>query len=526
MVVDGEDNVSSPYPKSLPHKAGGTSKRDMLIVFALALLVGAAMAIALHHPGYTDAYYYFNAGQRLVEGKGLTDAALWTYLGSPPGLPAPSHLYWMPLSSLIAAAGMVIFGPTFDAAKIPFVLLYAALTVVAYSIGFMASGGSRRVAWLSALLTMFSGYFMPYWTTTSTFAPFGLTAGLAQLALGLGRRSGNWRYFAAAGALSALAHLTRADGVLLVGVLVVVALWPGLPRKALPALIAGLVAYLLVMTPWFVRNLNAVGTILPSGSLQTAWMRSYDEIANYPPVISLPDFLAWGPSNIVDSRWQALVTNFERFIAEQGMVILVPLMLLGLWRRRRDPFFSAFILYALGLHLVMTLVFPLPGARGGLFHSASALLPFWATLGVLGLDDVIGWLARRRHWRLTEARLVFGGALAMWAIVFSIATFTGKLPAMNGEGNYQDIAAHLDPGAVVLINDPSAMYYFTGVPGAVVPNAPPSVIPELAQRYGVNTLVLDANRTAPMNDLYEGRDKPAFLELIYHDNDIQIYRIH
>ncbi|HLY24739.1 MAG TPA: hypothetical protein VKQ72_00275, partial [Aggregatilineales bacterium] len=170
-------------------------------------------------------------------------------------------------------------------------------------------------------------------------------------------------------------------------------------------------------------------------------------------------------------------------------------------------------------------VFPFPGARGGLFHSASALVPFWGCLAVLGLDDVIDWLARKRRWRPGEARIFFGVSLALWAIIFSLATFAGKLTAMNSEGRYQEIAAHLDPGGVVLINDPSAMYYFTGIPGTVVPNAAPSIIPELAARYGVNTLVLDVNRTAPMNDLYEGRESPPFLQLVYRDNDLQIYRI-
>ncbi|HLY25684.1 MAG TPA: hypothetical protein VKQ72_05050, partial [Aggregatilineales bacterium] len=94
-------------------------RRDILFIGVFALFVGAVMAVALRHPGYTDAYYYFNAAERLVRGKGLTDAALWTYLGSPLALPAPSHLYWMPLSSLIAAAGMALFGATFDAAKMP-----------------------------------------------------------------------------------------------------------------------------------------------------------------------------------------------------------------------------------------------------------------------------------------------------------------------------------------------------------------------------------------------------------------------
>jgi hypothetical protein len=499
-------------------------RRDALIIGLLAFGVGLAAAALIRNPGYTDAYYYFNAGQRLVQGKGLTDAALWTYIGAPAGLPVPSHLYWMPLTSLIAAAGMVIGGPTFDAAQTFFVPLYAGLVVIGFALGALI-GKSRRAAWLAGLLTLFSGFFTPYWTTTATFAPFGVAGSLCLLLIGLGRQTGQGRWFAAAGALAGLAHLTRADGLLLLLVLIIVALWPGLPMRARwRSVLAGLLAYLLVMTPWFARNLNAVGSLMPSGGLETAWMRSYDEIANYPPAIDLGQFLAWGAGNIGTSRWDAFVTNLQRFVAEEGIIVLAPLMLFGLWRRRRDSLLSGFWLYALGLHLAMTLVFAFPGPRGGLFHSAAALLPFWAALGALGLDDVIDWMARRRRWRPGEAKLFFCAVLIVWAAFLSFSVFSGKMNEWNtaGEG-FRRLGLPRD--AVVMINDPPAFYYYTGIAGVVLPNAAPGVILDLVGRYGVNYVVLDANRTPPMNDLWEGRSVPPFLEPYYYDGYVRIYKV-
>jgi len=236
--------------------------------------------------------------------------------------------------------------------------------------------------------------------------------------------------------------------------------------------------------------------------------------------------LDWGAVNILESRLDALRTNLGHFVAEQGLVVLWPFMLIGLWQRRRDPLLTGFWLYALGLFLVMTFVFTFPGPRGGLFHSESALIPFWSTLGILGLDDMINWLGRRRHWRQGEARAVFGVALLVWAIGFSAFTFIGRIASFNGEGYFPQLAKLLPPNSVVMINDPSALYYFTGLSGVVIPNAPSSVIPELAQRYGVNTLVLDANAQAlPMGDIYDGHDSPSFLQQVYRDDNIQIYRL-
>src|ERR1700694_510012 len=83
--------VATPYRPRL---------EPVIVLPVAAFMVGLLLMATLHQPGYTDAYYYFNAAQRLAHGQGLTDAALWTYCGVPAALPAPSHLYWMPLASV------------------------------------------------------------------------------------------------------------------------------------------------------------------------------------------------------------------------------------------------------------------------------------------------------------------------------------------------------------------------------------------------------------------------------------------
>lgn len=502
-------------------------RRDALAIALLALVIGVFMAVQLQQPGYTDAYYYFNAGQRLVQGKGLTDAAIWTYIGAPTGLPIPSHLYWMPLASLVSAGGMLIGGSTFHAAQILFLPLYVGLVLVGFGLG-AALGKSRRIAWLAGLLTLFSGFFMPYWLNTDTFALYGLVGSLSLITMGLGRKSGNWRWFALSGALAGFAHLTRADGLLLIVVLVIVALWPGLTRRqALIGVMIGIVGYLVVMTPWFIRNLNAVGMLLPVGGFQTAWMRSYDEIVNYPPGADLQQFLAWGLPNIVASRWEAFIQNLETFIAVEGMIAFTPLMLIGFWRRRNNALLSGFWLYALGLHAAMVLVFAFPSWRGALLHSASALLPFWTALGATGLDDVLIWASKRRHWPLKQSRWFFGGALLLWAIFLSVRTFVGKTTGSSDPqiaAKYQQLGVPQD--AVVMINDPPALYYFTGMSSVVVPNAPPNEICTVAVRYGVSYVVLEKNGIPPLIEpLWQRTDVPTCLKVMYSDQDTHIYKV-
>jgi hypothetical protein len=187
--------------------------------------------------------------------------------------------------------------------------------------------------------------------------------------------------------------------------------------------------------------------------------------------------------------------------------------------------------YAPVLFGVMTFVFALPGARGGWFHSGAALLPFWAALGVLGLDDVVEWAARRRRWRVGEARWVFG---AMAVIVAGALTWTstnGKIAQWRGErAIHAPLIAVLQATGVtedtpVIITDPPALYYFSKIPGVPVPNAPPDRLAEIGARYGARYLVLDYSRTPPLDGLWQGSAFPDFLALVYDDSRYRIFRI-
>lgn len=500
-------------------------RRAYVIMAILALSWGTVLATLIEQPGYVDAYYYFNAGQRLVEGHGLTDANLWTYINAPETLPGPSHAYWMPLASLVAAVSMAIFGPTFAAAQVPSVLCLAGLVLTAFWLG-ARLGGTTRHAWAAGLLVLFGGFYTPFWTTTDTFALYGLVGSLALIAMGYGGERADWRWYALSGALGGLAHLTRADGLLLVMVAVGVAFLPVLWRRrafdwslAGKAAAACVLAYVLVMSPWWARNAAELGTPFPTGGTDGIWLRGYEEIVNYPPDASFEDFRAWGVRNMLESRWVALTNNLGTFIAVETWVILGPFALWGCWVRRQQALLWGMMLYALGLHLVMTLVFAYPGYRGGLFHSASALLPFWAAVGLVGLDEVIRWAAKRGRWRRREAQRVFSAALVGLAVILSVGVLLARLPDWNDHGEfYQVIGDDLPDQAVVMINDPAGFYYHTGLPAVVVPNEDPAIVPEIAAQYGVTHLVLDVNRTEPFTALFLGEDERPFLrEYRYYD---------
>lgn len=523
------------------------------VAFALVALVGAFLITRWTvAPNYTDAYYHLNAANRLASGQGLTDAYVWTYVGALDHLPMPSHLYWMPLTSFLAGVSMMLFNApgNYAVAQLPFVLMFAATACVGFWIGGLL-GGTARHAWVAGLLTLLSGFYAKFWGALDTFAPYALVGSLCLVVIGLAARMGSLgsrapkkytdlmskhrplRYFAVtafvAGMLAGLGHLTRADGLLLliVAAFIIILEHRYAYLKRIILLLALLAAgYGLIMLPYFARNLNEIGTPLPLGGTQAIWFDEYNDIFNYPPDASPATLFADGLGAFIDGRREALVNNIGTFVAVEGMVILTPLMLIGLWRRRHDGFLYPFALYALGLHLAMTFVFPFPGYRGGLLHSAAALIPFWAALGVAGLDDVVNWVAkRRRRWKAQTAKQVFSGGLVVLALGLTLYIgLSGRVypqsPALYGE-----LLDTLPADARILSDDPPELYYYTGMGGAMLPNAAPETLLEIARRYEIDYLLLKqdtAGMPAPLLGILE--NPPDFLTSLPF-NSARLYAI-
>ncbi len=527
------------------------SRADWLFVM-FALVIAAIITRGLvTYPTFTDAYYHFNVAQRIAEGEGYTDSYLWIYIGAPDTLPDsgifPSHLYWMPLTSSLAGVSMWLFNDpgNYSLAQIPFTLMFAGIALVAYWLG-ARLGNTTRHRWMAGLLVLFSGFFTRWWGEIDTFAPYGLVASLALIFIGLtvdaeSKKRQSLGCALIAGVFVGLGHLTRADGLLLlfIGWLSIGwGIWrePQLKRRLQSVAVLTL-GYVLVMSPWFIRNLDVVGSPLPLGGTQAIWLSEYNELFNYPPESTIDAFFVDGISTLVNSRVEAFANNLGTFIAVQGLVMLTPLMLLGMWNRRRQSFLRGFIWYALGLHVVMTIVFPFPGYRGGLFHSASALMPFWAILGLLGLDDVIEWIAkRRRNWKPRTAKPVFSGGLILLAIVLSWQFGLSELFVSRSSSTpaiYQELDSQLPEDARIMINDPAALYYFTGRGGVVTPNALPEMIPEIAERYAVDYLLVNVIEREAGNEInipamlaFDFDDPPEFLrEVSINTPNMRLYEI-
>jgi hypothetical protein len=499
------------------------TKNKLIVIFAISLAVRLLTALPMRQPGFMDAHYYYVGALNLIEGRGFNDPYIWNYLDDPTGVPHPSHLYWMPLPSLVGWAGMALLGPSYRAGQAGFILLSAFLPLVSYVVARRVSD-QRRHAVLAALVMIFSGFYLHFWVSTESATPFALAGSLTLLALGLALESGHSAWFGLAGVTAGLAYLSRSDGFLF---LIIALPMPWLMRREQRAsrvafcasrLALLLTAFLLITTPWFYRNWRVTGTPLPGSGLQTLWFRSYNDLYSYGRVFTPKAYLTWGWHNILPAKFHVVATNLATVIAVDCLIFLFPLALVGLWSLRRRRLYWPFLLYAPLLWLTMTVAFTYPGWRGGLLHSSTAWLPFLFPAALVGLDRSVAWVIRRRRtWDARQAGQVFGVGIVLLAAMLSGWVYFPKVlggsltdPVWNrSDLVYRDVGdwlkIHATPTDLVMINNPPSFYYHTRRSSVVVPAEGPETLIEICDRYGVRFVVLDHNIVPALVPLYRGQ---------------------
>jgi hypothetical protein len=508
----------------------------------LALLVGQFQRF----PGYLDSDYYFGGGMQLALGNGFTEPYLWNYLDDPEGLPHASHSYWMPLASILTAAGMLVTGNAdFASGRLAFLALAAAAPVFTGRLAF-AFSGNRALALVSGLLAVFSIYYVPFMPVPDNYGSYIVLGSLFFLAIGRGSKAA----FFATGLIAGLMTLARSDGLLWLAMAFVAAVL-GVPvespgrevrsgifdarrraSRAFMLMALAITGFLLMMAPWSQRNLKLYGTPMAPGGARLLWLTTYDETFAYPASqLTFDRWLDQGWASILTARLSALKWNLLNTFAAQGGVFLFPFIVLGAWMHRRDRRVQTALAAWAALLVVMSLVFPFAGARGGFFHAGASIQPMWWILAPLGLDTTVA-AARRRGMFTPQAFTVFRCALVGIAVLMTAVIFTLRvLPGWGeGEHTYPKIESFLtekgaDPSEIVMTRNPPGYHMMTGRPAIAVPYSEPEGILAAAIRYDARYLVIEsAGAAGPIRTVYEDVDSTTF-ELLGELDGTRIFRI-
>lgn len=525
--------------------------RFYVLLAVLGLFIVTIVAAFQSAPGYMDADYYYAGGLQLAHGHGFTEPYLWNYLDNPTGLPHASHAYWMPLASLLAAAGALISSiPSWTGARLGFLIVAAAIPPLTAGLAWSFTS-QRELALTSGLLAVFPAFYLPFLPVTDTFGIYMLLGGFIFLLLGrMILEKGRITHLLVCfllGLAAGLMHLSRADGLLwlLVG-LAAVLLFQKSARFAptfLLSFVMVIAGYLVVMVPWFVRNAAAFGSPLGPGSMKMLWLTSYDQLFSYPAEgLTFHSWWQSGLAAIVRARSWALGINLQRILAEQGEIFLLPLIGIGLWHLRKDIRIQlAFTAWVLTI-LAMTFAFPFAGARGGFFHSGAALQPMWWAMAPIGLDEVIKWGKLKRGWNSTQAGRVFRPAIIAFAVLLTCIVLWGRFSS-NGQISsqswsseniaYSQIAKYLteEEGVLdsqtIMVANPPGFYLASGLSAIAIPNGGVDKLLQVANKYDADYLVLEADGlTAELGSVYSDPDNQTDLIYLGQVGNARIFYIH
>ncbi|MBI3158850.1 MAG: hypothetical protein HYZ26_04555 [Chloroflexi bacterium] len=510
------DEAADSVKSSGSGQAGG-----LWLTVIAALAVNLAVAAFQPSPGYMDAAYYHSGGLRLAGGEGFTEMFLWNYLDDPAGLPHPSHGYWMPLTSILAAGGIRLlpFLPPFRAAQAVMVVV-AVLGALAVHLLAAQLTGDPQQARPAGLLAAFSGFYAPFLPATDAFGIYLLLGALFFLALTAlaGWTGMRWMLL---GGLAGLLHLARADGLLWLALALAAALWLAAPAGARPRIKACLwtgLGFLLAAGPWLARNWAVFGTPLAPGGGRALWLLDYNELFAYPAAtLTFARWWAAGFDVLAGNLWLAFRNNLQTAIAVHGLVVLGPLAVWGGWALRGErPAVKAGGLAYLLTFLAMTFAFPLPGHRGGFFHSGAALMPLVWALAPVGIEQAAAAYSARRGLPRQTLRRFFTGLVVGVAGLLTLAAAAQSLPGWDaGAAHYRAIEARLtalgaQPGAMVLVNNPPGYYAETGRPAIVVPDGGEAALLAVTARYRPAYVLVEANHPDGLAGLYAApRDLPG-----------------
>lgn len=530
------------------------TRKLTFFLFIAGLLIAFAAASLERVPGYMDADYYYAGALRIVEGEGANEPYLWNYLNAPDALPVAAFGYWMPLVSLVAAAGLALApGLGFFGARLGLIFLAACIPPLTAQLS-MRITGQPRLARLGGLLALFPGFYLAYQTTTDAFAIYMVLGGLFLLLSfeesgWLATRPAELRLFVL-GLLAGLLHLTRADGLLWLGGAGIVCLaWYIRQRSARSVAIyrlftvgaAALLGYGLVMAPWYLRNLREWGNLMPPGGARAAWVTAYEQTMLYPASLLTPEhWLSAGLGVHLLARWNALVNHLQTALAVQGSIILFPFIIAGLWQLRRcAPVRLGVLLWLITL-VVMTLVFPFAGINGGFFHSGAAFqVLFWAAAPA-GIDALMLAYARWRRLSNPLGMVNFtAGLVVATCVLLSIVLYTQRVIGSEtgvwnlppAEQHYAQVEQTLsglgaEPAAGVLVNNPPGFWLASRRPAIVIPYGDEQMLLAAARQYDIRYLVLEKTNPHQLSNLYHNGPSTPDLEYLAEVGSTRIYRIH
>lgn len=525
-------------------------KRDLIILFCLEILLVFGTCYFQKTPGYMDAEYYTVAGKLISEGKGSAEPFIWNYLDNPAKIPHASFTYWMPLPAYIAAVGFSVAPINgFLPGRIFFILLSGFLPILVYLIAYRLTQ-DRKDAILAGFLSIFSGFYIVFFSIPESLLIYLLCGGglfllLDELLKSTYQPKKLLVFSFLSGLTAGLMHLSRADGLIWIVGIVIFALIKFTRKKinfwtsfgSIGLLIVG---YLAVMSTWFIRNFQIFGSIFPPGNSKTIWITTYNQTFSYPSsLISFSNWWSLGFNAHLKIYLDALLTNLKNLFAVEGLIYLLPFIVIGLIVSISKPILRFYIPMYLLIAAIMTFVFPFAGMRGGFIHSTASFQPLFWVMVPIGLTKTFCWTAKKFHWNVERSKKMFYPAFIVLAAIFTCLIYATRVYGNTVSQNTWDLPEKqfaaveqklIEVGAqkdqVIITKDPPGYYWATGRNAIALPDGNEDTLVALAKQFEAKYVIIDKDHPEGQNSIFNHATSTTNLKLLAILNEnIQLYEI-
>jgi len=469
-----------------------------------ALLLRLILMQVVQHPGIADPNHYYNMGIRLVEGHGLTIDYIWDWHNPPDAIVHPDD-YWMPLTGVIAAVPMALFGTGLHNALLPFVVLGSLLPIVGYVAAGQAKLNENTRLFLAAAVAFLPELVLNSVRTDTTMAS-ALLVGSALLLLTRGLQRGSVWAFVGGGLCAGLAYLNRSDATLLVPLYVVVTgLYVVLSRHTdTPpvrwryALLMPLAAALIVV-PWLARNVQIIGSATTPNTERMFFLTDYRDHYRYRGEFTFETMIERQTvAGVIAKRLFEMGASIKLMYTTLDQLLPVAvagglLLLLAARDRQRLLALSPALILLLGYFVFYTVLVPYKSQGGSFKKDYVALIPLLLPLAGVAFERAIQNPRLRAGAMLLTLGFLTANAVELVRADANFArSYLGRVQAMA------DVAATLPDrtgdGQLVLMTQDPFMLRYVGLRSVLFPSDDRDTVLDVAERYGVDYLLMPPDR--------------------------------
>jgi len=296
--------------------------------------------------------------------------------------------------------------------------------------------------------------------------------------------------------------------------------------------------FLIVMLPWYLRNIETFGAPMSSATRRAFWLTDYYQTFSYPAdQLTYSNWLASGWASILAARVMSLERILFNIVTVQSALILLPFILLGAWKLRSHPVVRLGLAAWALVILAFSLIFPFATVRGTYIHAVSAVQPLLWILAAVGFDSLLASLARLQIFQLKGINLILEAVFVSVMAFISYSSLNALVLTdggwQRGELNYPAVEKFLvqqgiRPGEPVMITNPPGYTMMTGRPAVMFPYGGEDAILGVARQFKVRFIVIKedpVNLNAHFNALYNDPNLYPSVQLLGQIKTDRIFEV-